>query len=260
MPGDQMASSLIQRIARQARTTFKLLPLAEAARFHDNLQQLGSLLQQIQAEDLNLEPRRSQAPRAGPPVTYMHICETEYFSMGIFLLQGGASIPLHDHPGMHGLLKVLYGNVAIKSFDKDEAGSGPAADPGAGVQFNPPLRQCQLAALYRSLRGSTEVLSQANGPCILTPLQNNMHQIDALDGPAAFLDILAPPYDPEAGRDCHYYKVLQTVSQSPGKANPAPPPEQEAVWLLEVPQPADFWCGGEPYPGPKVVPDGEVES
>ncbi|GCB80242.1 2-aminoethanethiol (cysteamine) dioxygenase a [Scyliorhinus torazame] len=256
MPGDKMASSLIQTIARQARTTFKLLPLAETGGFQDNLQQLNSLLEKIQVEDLNLGPRRSQGPRHGPPVTYMHICETEYFSMGVFLLQGGACIPLHDHPGMHGLLKVLYGSVAVKCFDKEETESG--ARPGAGVQFNPPLLPCQQATLRRSLQSSTEVLDQASGPCTLTPLHNNMHQIDALDGPAAFLDILAPPYDPEAGRDCHYFKRLQTVSEGPGKASPAPPPVQEAVWLLEVPQPSDFWCGGEPYPGPKVVPDREA--
>ncbi|XP_078422008.1 2-aminoethanethiol dioxygenase-like [Cetorhinus maximus] len=258
MPGDKMASSLIQKIARQARITFKLLPLAEAGPFHDNLNRLSSLLEKVQPEDLNLGLRRSQGPRHGPPVTYMHICETEYFSMGVFLLQRGACIPLHDHPGMYGLLKVLYGNVAIKCFDKEEGEAEPVAGAAPGVQFNPPLLQCQQAALRRSLRGSTEVLDQASRPCLLTPLHSNMHQIDALDGPAAFLDILAPPYDPEAGRDCHYFKLLQTVSENPGKASPPPPPEQEAVWLLEVPQPADFWCGGEPYPGPKVVPDREA--
>ncbi|XP_067908540.1 2-aminoethanethiol dioxygenase-like isoform X2 [Heterodontus francisci] len=262
MPRDNMAS-LIQKIARHARTTFKLLPLAEpeteTGAFQDNLNKLRKLLEKIRPEDLNLGRRRSDGPRHGPPVTYMHICETEYFSMGVFLLQSGSCIPLHDHPGMHGLLKVLYGNVAIKCFDKDELEAGGRLEAGAvGVQFNPPLLQCQWAALRRSLWRSSEVLDEESGPCLLTPLHSNMHQIDALDGPAAFLDILAPPYDPEAGRDCHYFKVLQ-VSESSGKASPGPPQqEQEAVWLLEVPQPADFWCGGEPYPGPKVVLDHEA--
>ncbi|XP_043568242.1 2-aminoethanethiol (cysteamine) dioxygenase a [Chiloscyllium plagiosum] len=259
MPGDRMATSLIQKIARQARTTFKLLPLAEAGpgsapgpgAFQDNLSQLSSLLEKVKAEDLNLTPRRNQGPRqAGPPVTYMHICESEQFSMGVFLLQAGACIPLHDHPGMHGLLKVLYGSVAIECFDKDDG-----EQAAAGVQFNPPLLQGQRASLRRSLRSSSRLLDQASGPCLLTPRLSNMHRIEAPNGPAAFLDILAPPYDPEAGRDCHYFKVLQPV---PGKASSPAPPEQEAVWLLEVPQPADFWCGGEPYPGPQVVPDREA--
>ncbi|XP_067858708.1 2-aminoethanethiol dioxygenase-like [Heptranchias perlo] len=259
MPWDNM-SSLIQMIARQARATFKAMPVADSGAFHDDLSKLRNLLEKIRADDLNLGTRRSDGPpplgpHQGPPVTYMHICETECFSMGIFLLQSGACIPLHDHPGMHGLLKVLYGNVAIKCFDKEEEEEAEEeaelAAGAASVQFNPPLLQCQRASLRRSLVRSSDVLSEANGPCLLTPLQGNMHQIHASDGPAAFLDILAPPYDPDQGRDCHYYKVLQ-VSESADKASPGPPQRQQEVWLLEVPQPADFWCGGEPYPGPKV--------
>ncbi|XP_078269368.1 2-aminoethanethiol dioxygenase-like [Rhinoraja longicauda] len=282
MPRDNMAS-LIQKIARQARTTFKALPPADAGTFQDNLVKLSKLLEKIRAEDLNLGPRRNGGPplpppppqlgaHQGPPVTYMHICETDSFSMGVFLLQSGSCIPLHDHPGMHGLLKVLYGQVAIKCFDKEEAeeeeeeeedeeaATGAGADV-QGVQFNPPLLQCQRAALRRSLRRSSDVLNEASDPCLLTPMQGNMHQIEARDGPAAFLDILAPPYDPDEGRDCHYFKMLQ-VSESAGNDSPGSPQQQQQlppptqpVWLLEVPQPADFWCGGEPYPGPKVSPD-----
>lgn len=279
MPRDNMAS-LIQKIARQARTTFKALPPADAGSFQANLAKLSKLLEKIQAEDLNLGPRRNGGPpppqlgaHQGPPVTYMHICETDSFSMGVFLLQSGSCIPLHDHPGMHGLLKVLYGQVAIKCFDKEEveeeeeeevdeneneeAAAGSGADV-QGVQFNPPLLQCQRAALRRSLRRSSDVLSEASDPCLLTPVQGNMHQIEARDGPAAFLDILAPPYDPDEGRDCHYFKMLQ-VSGNAGDDSPESPQQQQQpsqpIWLLEVPQPADFWCGGEPYPGPKVSPD-----
>ncbi|XP_069756861.1 2-aminoethanethiol dioxygenase-like [Narcine bancroftii] len=257
MPRDNMAS-LIQKIARQARHTFRTLPPADGGVFQDHLAKLRKLLEKIRAEDLNLDPRRkcgppAHPPRQGPPVTYMHICETDCFSMGVFLLQSGACIPLHDHPGMHGLLKVLYGQVVIKCFDKEEA-AGAEADAG-GVQFNPPLLQCQRAALRRSLRRSCDVLSEADGPCLLTPAQGNVHQIEARHGPAAFLDILAPPYDPSEGRDCHYFKVLQ-VSENAGGPGPGAP--QQPVWLLEVPQPADFWCGGEPYPGPRVSPDGEA--
>lgn len=102
--------------------------------------------------------------------------------------------------------------------------------------------------------------SENSGPCLLTPVQDNLHQIDAMDGPAAFLDILAPPYDPDDGRDCHYYKVLQPAAQgegTDGKSNEQQQVEEkekdeEVKWLLEVPQPEDFWCVGEPYPGPTV--------
>jgi len=111
MPRDNMAS-LIQRVARQARITFRS-PAGPA--FGENLHRLQQLLDEVRAEDLHLAPQGPAAaaggagcPRAGavPPVSYMHICETESFSMGVFLLRGGACIPLHDHPGMNGMLKV----------------------------------------------------------------------------------------------------------------------------------------------------------
>ncbi|ELW61938.1 2-aminoethanethiol dioxygenase [Tupaia chinensis] len=152
----------------------------------------------------------------------MHIYETEGFSLGVFLLKSGTSIPLHDHPGMHGMLKVLYGTAR----DRDAVRAG----------------------VLRSRAEYTE----ASGPCVLTPYRDNLHQIDAVDGPAAFLDILAPPYDPDDGRDCHYYRVLEPVRPKEASSSACDLPRE--VWLLETPQADDFWCEGEPYPGPKVFP------
>lgn len=152
------------------------------------------------------------------------------------------------------LLQVLYGKVSVRCYDKlQDGGAAPA-------QFEPPLAQSQAGSLRRSVLRSTAEYSDNSGPCLLTPVQDNLHQIDAVDGPAAFLDILAPPYDPDDGRDCHYYKVLQPVGGwegTDGKSNEQQQVEEkekdeEVMWLLEVPQPEDFWCVGEPYPGPTV--------
>ncbi|XP_072484954.1 2-aminoethanethiol dioxygenase [Notamacropus eugenii] len=271
MPRDNMAT-LIQRIARQARLTFRRAGGGGApeAGFPENLQQLQQLMSQLRAEDLNISPRRaalSSSPPARPPhlppVTYMHICETAEFSLGVFLLKSGTSIPLHDHPGMHGVLKVLYGTLRISCLDP----LPPAAAPGEGQppqqaaagpappRFDPPLRPGQRAVVRRALLRSRAEYTEASAPCLLSPLSDNLHQIDAVDGPAAFLDILAPPYDPDDGRDCHYYRLLEPAGApdaAPGPAAPLPLPRE--VWLLETPQAADFWCEGEPYPGPKVTP------
>ncbi|KAJ8284809.1 hypothetical protein COCON_G00036590 [Conger conger] len=244
VPRDSM-TSLIQQIARKASVTFKNCGSANGDNevFLGNQGELSNLLNEIRAADLKITPRKikssSKSQSHSPPVTYMHICETEDFSMGVFLLKPGASIPLHDHPGMNGLLKVLYGKVRIRCLDKLDNPPGAESE----IQFNPPLLPNQKEALRRSIQRSIGEYTEESSPCILTPLKDNLHQIDAVDGPAAFLDVLAPPYDPDDGRDCHYYKVLQTVSGQQ---------EQEDVWLLKIPQPDNFWCGGEPYPGPVV--------
>ncbi|XP_032087408.1 2-aminoethanethiol dioxygenase [Thamnophis elegans] len=248
MPRDEMAASLIQRVARQARATFGAGSSGEAS---GELQRLRELLGQVSAEDLGLQPRGpSLGPGASqPPVSYMHICETARFSMGVFVLRAGACIPLHDHPGMQGLLKVLYGTLRIACFDEqpEEPQDGPDAaassDADASGAASCPGRPRRLRALLRSHR----LYTASAPPCLLSPQRDNLHQIAAEGaGPAAFLDILAPPYDPARGRDCHYYRLADGQSLPPATAPPC------ALWLLETPQAPDFWCGGEPYPGPRV--------
>ena len=53
---------------------------------------------------------------------------------------------------------------------------------------------------------------------------------------------LAPPYDPDDGRDCHYYRVLEPVRAKEASSSACDLPRE--VWLLETPQADDFWCEG----------------
>lgn len=115
MPRDNK-TPLIQKIAKQAYMSFKGVSSSangENNVFADTQSELISLVTAVRAADLKIAPRKTKASSGAaglqsPPVTYMHICETEVFSMGVFLLRTGASIPLHDHPGMNGMLKVFY--------------------------------------------------------------------------------------------------------------------------------------------------------
>lgn len=251
MPRDNMTST-VQKIARQALTTFRNPSVLgeHNKKFLENQSKLKSLMAEVRAADLRIVPRSIEsAPstsRVAPPVTYMHVYETDSFSMGVFLLKTGASIPLHDHPGMYGMLKVIYGKVRISCFDRLDK----PRDGDSGVQFNPPLMPLQRSSLRPTVLKSVGEYTEESAPCVLSPQTDNIHQIDAVDGPTAFIDILAPPYDPDDGRDCHYYKILHAHSEAADKNNQAQ--EQGDLWLMEIPQPSEFWCGGEPYPGPKV--------
>uniref|UniRef100_G1NVR7 2-aminoethanethiol dioxygenase n=1 Tax=Myotis lucifugus TaxID=59463 RepID=G1NVR7_MYOLU len=238
MPRDNMAS-LIQRIARQACLTFRgrgggrsasdrgAVPGPEAPAppgFPENLSQLKSLLTQVRAEDLNIAPRKATLqplPPNLPPVTYMHIYETDGFSLGA------------------AWNKLKAGGQRPRAPRRSSSPSRAAARERDAVR---PGRAALAGRVHA-----------ASGPCILTH-RDNLHQIDAVDGPAAFLDILAPPYDPDDGRDCHYYRVLEPVRAKEASGSTCDLPLPREVWLLETPQADDFWCEGEPYPGPKVVP------
>jgi len=64
----------------------------------------------VTAEDLKLN--RSVADQrwdylpyvADAPAACMDVFECPEFSVGIFMLKPHKAIPLHDHPGMHGIM------------------------------------------------------------------------------------------------------------------------------------------------------------
>ncbi len=82
------------------------------------------------------------AQQKQPPITYLHLFEDQEMSMGIFCLPAGATIPLHDHPGMTVFSRVLYGQLFIQAFDwvsahapssPSHGGSHSAASSGTGT-------------------------------------------------------------------------------------------------------------------------------
>ena len=74
-------------------------------------------------------PVTARTPSGVPHVSYVHLFSDAAFSMGIFVLPAGAKIPLHDHPEMTVLSKLLYGTLQVTSYDTGELVGGLA---GAG--------------------------------------------------------------------------------------------------------------------------------
>ena len=94
----------------------------------------------------------------------------------LFGLRAGAVIPLHDHPGMTVVCKVLRGRMRIRSLLPEN--NGTALD-----------------------RGSIE-LTPEDRP---TVLHDELHAIEAITD-CAFLDLFSPWYDDHA-RPCTYWRV-----------------------------------------------------
>uniref|UniRef100_H0W286 2-aminoethanethiol dioxygenase n=1 Tax=Cavia porcellus TaxID=10141 RepID=H0W286_CAVPO len=193
MPRDNMAS-LIQRIARQACLTFRGCGEASIPPgFPENLSKLKSLLTQVRAEDLNIAPRKATLqplPPNLPPVTYMHIYETHSFSLGVFLLKSA----LRHRPAL----------AAWTSWRRG-GGQRPLSPPPE-QQFEPPLQARERETMRPGILRSRAEYTEASGLCVLTPHRDNLHQIDAVDGPAAFPGHLGPALRPRRRPDCHYYR------------------------------------------------------
>ena len=114
------------------------------------------------------------------------VWSTPAFRASLFLMPAGRTMPIHDHPGMDVLLKVLWGQVRIRSYDWAEGRPGHARAT------------------------SDRIVSPADDPQRLGPRSHNLHRLDALED-SAFLDVCAPDYSEEDGRPCRYYVEEEVV-------------------------------------------------
>ncbi|KAG2699050.1 hypothetical protein I3843_07G174500 [Carya illinoinensis] len=155
-------------------------------------------------------------------ITYIHIYECDNFSMGVFCFPAGGVLPLHDHPGMTVLSKLLYGSVYIKAYDWVKVvNSG-----------------CQTFGLAsRAVDGIFKAPCEAS---VLFPRSGgNIHSFTALT-PCAILDVLSPPYSEEFGRPSTYFSDFH-IPSLPGYA-----------MLEEKDLPDDLVVTGAPYVGPRI--------
>nr|CAB3483301.1 unnamed protein product [Digitaria exilis] len=133
------------------------------------------------SDDDELSPKSGHlhSARAFTRITYVHIYQCDDFSMGVFCFPAGATLPLHDHPEMVVLSKLLYGSVRVRSYD------WVAAPPCAAA------RKCGLARVV----AADEVRSAPCEASVLFPTSGgNLHAFTAVT-PCAILDETDLPED-----------------------------------------------------------------
>lgn len=227
-----MVTNHITAVIKQAIATFSCTKDV----FCKNLESLTSVLDKTRAADVDLHPqfmsehlwkRKNKAP-----VTYVDIFDDPNLSVGIFILKPGMKLPLHDHPHMYGLIKVIAGVIKITSFSLNTEATRKA---GGDNLFRNEL----VAELSSEIVASSDTSS-----CVLDPEKGNLHEIETVGGPAAFIDILSPPYEtyiPNVGpRKCSYYKVIKEVAP-------------KVFRLEETGSPAWYWNDTFPYTGPQLL-------
>ncbi|KAL1494776.1 hypothetical protein ABEB36_010321 [Hypothenemus hampei] len=241
-----MSKTYLAKVLKQALNTFTS---KNSEIFSTNFATLIALLDKVTTEHVDfptqiLDPKVWTLPDKAP-VSCITIYEDSKISMGIFILKPNGKLPLHNHPDMHGLIKVLAGQVKIVSYSintektkeidlKSHQGSMDrlAMPP---VSNKPGLVTAELVEIT--------VANSNSPPCVLNPNFKNLHEIQSVNEPAAFLDILSPPYDcPEPGsetRTCSYYSKLCQVSP-------------DVYRLQETISPSWYWTDSIPYTGPDL--------
>ena len=105
------------------------------------------------------------------------------FHASVFALAEGETIPLHDHPALDVISKVLCGRMRIRTYEWIDQPSLLARDCGEVV------------------------LGPDDDALVLRKSPGTLHTVTAI-APTAFLDLFAPYYD-DATRPCTYYKVAR---------------------------------------------------
>lgn len=250
------AMSVIESVIRQALTTFSRRPQSVTT-FEDNLAKLKAQVNKLTSADVKLDPNlllhKNEVSKDDAPVTYIEVYEDSDVTIGIFVLKNGARLPLHDHPLMYGILKVIHGKVCIQSYSILDLTPKTKISENSehGFKINPDAVGLTSETLNRRVslmaRKEPEIhISEEDDVSVLTPLSCNIHELHSVDGPAAFIDILSPPYTteiPNVGpRPCRYFKDLGSVGN-----------KENVRRLLRISSSPDYWSESAPYQGPSFT-------
>lgn len=182
-------------------------------------------------------------------VRYIHLSDLPgQYSMGIFVFPPHSKIPLHDHPGMCVLSRVLYGSLERLSLDlaRDEDGGQDFGVKGGGYfsrqMERSPKKDKYIMPSESDFPDGTRLAYknhvdhlQAPDCAVLYPFEGNLHEFVAGPQGAAVLDVLFPPYD-DHDRDCTFYNILENSNALPDSSGRQP------CWIEPTGQPEDFHC------------------
>eukprot|EP00980_Cylindrotheca_fusiformis_P005661 scaffold1184_cov132-Cylindrotheca_fusiformis.AAC.82 len=196
-----------------------------------------------------VEPPMTDLTLANPNacVRYVHIAEIpDQYSIGIFVFAPFSRIPLHDHPDMCVLSRVLYGDLERHSLDLAREESAPMSIDGSplserrkhwlGNWFGRDAHAQSLPkGTKRAFKNHVDHLEAPN-VTMLFPYEGNLHEFIAGPQGAAVLDVLLPPYDNAQNRDCTFYEIHDMASPTTNSSG------KEACYVVPTGQPENFHC------------------
>ncbi|KAI9986346.1 hypothetical protein PInf_025286 [Phytophthora infestans] len=172
-----------------------------------------ALCNALRADHFGIHVPTPQIARTMNDVHYWKLWESDLIDIGIFFMPPNSTIPLHNHPGMSVVTRVLYGAATVTSYDivsdtevqRLEAGDEIVYEDAtfSSDAVNPEKGSVSWARVSRQGQFGQDTTTW------LDPRRFNLHNIQASSEiGCAMLDIMVPPYD-NANRDCHHFQILE---------------------------------------------------
>lgn len=154
---------------------------------------------------------------------FLPLNENEDFNIGMFFLPKGHEIPLHDHPEMIVVSKIIEGRLEFLSIDFFNEKIQKELPKklyysSSNVELGSEIFQANI--ISRSILKTNDLL-------YLTPFTGNMHSFKAIED-SIILDILIPRYD-MINRFCNFYKILNESGISADLQYVFPPLDYECI-------------------------------
>ncbi|KAJ3133947.1 hypothetical protein HK100_003978 [Physocladia obscura] len=146
------------------------------------------------------------------PIEFYKIHESQDFEIGVFVLKQGATMPIHDHPGMTVFTKLVYGELHVKKYELIPAAKSETTVI-AGLDDHD--NQCRYARIETDEICSSDSLPS---PTIFKIVPGdegaNLHSFTALSKYAVIFDVMGPPYA-DGERNITYYREKMVFKVQP---------------------------------------------
>ncbi|TVU45848.1 hypothetical protein EJB05_05352, partial [Eragrostis curvula] len=181
---------------------------------------------------------RSTAGHQSPPVlTWKIIYECTTFKVAVFFLPMGVAMPLHDHPDVTVISKLLVGSSHIEAYDW--------------------VSPCVNAAGSGSAMLAKKVTDQhVTAPsCASVKIRDYIHRFMAgQDGPCAFLNVFVPLNSPTKQQCSAFYQDFPYEFHPNVMSGEATEEQKgELNWLRKIDEPKDVKAFRLPYRGVPIV-------
>lgn len=210
-----------------------------AGSFKTNFNDLKTLMDSIRLSDINLPThlysKTSFKEPNKAPCTFVNIFENENVAINIFILKERYTMPIHDHPMIHGILKGMDGKLLVESYTASNTDDTMLSGSD------------HYGTIIMAKKETPIELTNETGCATLSPDHNQFHRITSLEGPAVLFDILTPPYDADipvhGRRNCSYYRQVVLFDDE----------QFQHLGLEQIPAPSHFYCDTGYYQMPAII-------